>query len=74
MGTELDLVRAEQRLATAQLAMCDDLCMWVARLVEGMHSERRVSDSGDYVLRCLSPVAVRCLKRYRAERSSVRES
>ena len=73
MGTELGLVRAEQRLATAQLALCDDLCMWVAALVEGMHSERRVSDSGDYVLRCLSPVAVRCLARYRTERSNMRE-
>lgn len=73
MGTELGLVRAEQRLALARLALCDDLCMWVAALVEGMHSERRTSGSGDYVLRCLAPAGVRCLARYRAERSGTPE-
>lgn len=71
MGTELGLVRAEQRLALARLALCDDLCMWVAALVEGMHSERRTTRSGDYVLRCLAPAGVRCLVRYRAERSGM---
>jgi hypothetical protein len=70
MGTELGLVRAEQRLALARLALCDDLRMHVAALVEDMHSERRPTMSGDYVLRCLTPAAMRCLRRYRAERDS----
>jgi hypothetical protein len=73
MGTELGLVRAGQRLALARLALCDDLCICVATLAEGMHSERRTTRSGDYVLRCLAPAGVRCLARYRAERCSVRD-